>query len=219
VAIGEGTDDVVFALDAFNTDPTGTIPDGAMFYDADGDVFRCRINGSWVNCSGAAGGNTVTIVRIPEFEGATLNADGGSNSGSMTSDFINGLSSGEGEKHNYYEWSTSQTSAQDYDIIVNFQIPSDYSTGLGSFTFWHRDPDGATTNASTTITIYDQDETVCRSALAYQGTTSNVWEEESVTLSTCTYAANDVLTVVFHLQTTSGAGAIRLGEFEYQYTN
>ena len=221
VAIGEGTDDVVFVLDAFNSDPGGTVPDGAMFYDADDDQFRCRVNGSWTDCiNGGGGGATTTATLIPEFAGGILSADGSNNSGTLSSDWVNALSSAEGEQHNYYEWSTAQATAQDYDVVVRYQLPNNFN-GMGaasSFSFWHEDPDGATTNAQITWTVYDEvDETQCFST-TFQGTTAGVWEQESASsLGSCSWSAGDFVTMVFKIQTTSGAGAHRLGEVEFQY--
>ena len=87
-----------------------------------------------------------------------------------------------------------------------------------TFKFWHEDPDGATTNASVTWTVWDEvGETQCVSS-TFQGATAGVWEEETAsTLGSCSWTAGDYVTMRFRMQTTSGAGAIRLGEVEFQY--
>ena len=220
VEIGNGTDDVLLVVDSFTTDP-GSAADGAIFYDSDDDVFRCRVNGAWVNCdtTGGGGSSTIKLQFSPEFAGGTLSADGSNNNVRISSGWVNALSSSEGEKHIYYSVDTNQASAQDYDFVVQVPIPSDFSSigAASTFKFWHEDPDGATTNANVTWELYDEDETQCFST-TFEGTTAGVWEQESASsLGSCSISANDIITFIFKVKTTSGAGAINLGEFEFEY--
>ena len=64
------------------------------------------------------------IILSPEYPGATLSIDGGSsNQGSMTSD-----NTGSGSAwRNYYEWSSTQTSLNDYSVLVRVTLPQDFS--------------------------------------------------------------------------------------------
>ncbi|HEX9679324.1 MAG TPA: hypothetical protein VGA08_01775, partial [Candidatus Saccharimonadales bacterium] len=216
-ATGTGTSTTVLVVDSSTADPTGV--NGAIYYNSTDNKFRCFENSGWTDCIDT--GSVVTMGRIPEFSGGLLHADGSNNTGTMTADFVNALSMAQGEKHNYYQWSTGQASAQDYDIIVNVQIPSDFASigAASTFKFWHSDPDGATTNAQTTWELYDQDETQCFSA-AFNGASAGVWEQEAASsLSTCAFAAGDIITFVFKLSTTSTASNLLLGEFEFQYAN
>jgi hypothetical protein len=65
------------------------------------------------------------ITLSPEYPGATLSADGsGSAQGSMTSD--NAGSSG--GWRNYYEWSSTQTSLNDYTVMARVTLPNDFDT-------------------------------------------------------------------------------------------
>ena len=134
---------------------------------------------------------------------------------------MNGLSSGEGEQHTYYQWSTSQSTVQDYDAYVRYQLPEDFSSiGVAStFKFWHSDPDGVAGNGDIEWTIWDETgETQCFST-TFQGTTAGVWEQETAsTLGSCAWVAGDFVTMRFKMSTNSAAGAIRLGEVEFQYT-
>jgi parallel beta-helix repeat protein len=197
-------------------DPTGV--NGAMYYNSNDGKFRCYENAAWKDCIATSLGVTTTITRVPEYEGGTIYADGSNNSGTLTSGFASGLSAGEGYKHTYYQWTTSQATAQDYNIVVNVPIPSDFTGSFSSISFWHSDPDGATTNSEVTLTITDHDGTSCSSA-SYNGASAGVWEQETVSLAGCTYSADDILTFNFNVKTTSGAGSLRLGEFKYQYVN
>jgi parallel beta-helix repeat protein len=221
VYVGDTTADTtgtLLILDTKNNagDPTGVA--GGMYYNSSTGKIRCYEGGIWKNCVATSLGVTTTVTRIPEFEGGTIYADGTSNSGTLTSGYASGLSGAEGYKHNYYQWSTSQATAQDYNIVVQVPIPSDFTGSFSSISFWHSDPDGATTNAEITLTITDQDGTSCSSA-TYNGASAGVWEQETVSVSTCTYSPDDILTFDFRIKTTSGAGNLRLGEFKYQYVN
>jgi parallel beta-helix repeat protein len=216
-----GTSDTTGSLLILDTktnagDPTGVA--GGMYYNSSLGKIRCFEGGVWKNCVATSLGVTTTVTRIPEFEGGTIYADGTSNSGTLTSGYASGLSGAEGYKHNYYQWSTSQATAQDYNIVVQVPIPSDFTGSFSSISFWHSDPDGATTNSEITLTITDQDGTSCSSA-TYNGASAGVWEQETVSVSTCTYSPDDILTFDFRIKTTSGAGNLRLGEFKYQYVN
>jgi hypothetical protein len=194
---------------------------GSMYYDSSANKFKCYTT-SWVDCdtTGGGGGGTVVMRYVPEFGGAVLSADGSSNSGTLTAGFVNGVGGTQGYKHNYYQWSTAQGTPQDYDIILNVQIPSNY-TAIGAastFKLWIQDPDSGTTNAQVTWTILDEDETSCFSS-NFNGSTTN-WEQKTAsTLGSCSFAANDTKTVKFHVSTTSTAGNLKLGEFQFSYTN
>lgn len=64
-----------------------------------------------------------SMVISPEYPGATLSRDGSSaTNGSMVSD--NSFSGG--AWRNYYEWTSSQATNQDYTIIVRVTLPSDF---------------------------------------------------------------------------------------------
>ncbi|MDO5978126.1 beta strand repeat-containing protein [Flavivirga spongiicola] len=71
----------------------------------------------------------VTEVFSAEYAGATLFADGSNNIGMMTSD----NAGASGSWMNYYEWSSGEATAQDYDVVVRFTLPND-------FTAWDTNP-------------------------------------------------------------------------------
>ncbi|OYW84029.1 hypothetical protein B7Z17_04745, partial [Candidatus Saccharibacteria bacterium 32-49-10] len=134
-ASATGADVTLLVVDSASS---GSVPGGAsggMYYDTTTNKFKCYTT-SWVDCDTTGGGASRTIKLIPEFAGGTLQADGSNNSGVMNADFVSGLSLAEGYKHNYYQWTSGSASAQDYDIIVNTQIPSEYASGLGNLKIW-----------------------------------------------------------------------------------
>lgn len=80
------------------------------------------------SCGGAA--SHIKTINIPaEYVGAVLDASNDStcvsaNAGTMTSGFY--LSGA--VDHNYYKWTTANTVAQCYDVVVRVPVPSDFSS-------------------------------------------------------------------------------------------
>lgn len=65
-----------------------------------------------------------TIKLSPEYQGAALTASGSATTnGTMTSDTIRDSTAG---WMNYYEWTSTQGSLQDYTIVVKVTLPSDF---------------------------------------------------------------------------------------------
>ena len=170
----------------------------------------------------AKGSKQVTLV--PEYEGAVITADGADNNGSLTSDFVSGLSSGDGYKHSYYEWTTSQATSQDYDIVINKQLPSDFNAttefDAGSWKIWTYVDN--TTDAGITMTVYDNDGTACANGVSVKSGSTG-WQQITLTdfdtNSNCDFTANSVMTIRLHLSSKSpSSNKVRVGEIQYSYT-
>jgi hypothetical protein len=149
---------------------------------------------------------------VPEYPGGVISADGGFNSGTMTSDYDST------NRHNYYSWVNSTASLNDYDIIARSQIPSEYASGFGTFKIWAYGGSTSTANNNITVTVRDSAGTACATSVSVLPGTANTWTEQSVSLSGCTFAANDLVTISVHLESKS-SNAVRIGEISYQYTN
>lgn len=218
VSIALGTSDAtgtVFILDTKNTagDPTGT--NGAMYYNSNANKFRCYQNGAWTDCigsGGGGGGQTRKITLVPEYAGGVVSADGSNNTGTLTSDF-------DGTNvHSYYSWTNSTGALNDYDIIVRTAIPSEYASGFGTFKIWAYGGSTNTANNNIQVTVKDGSNTACASSVSVLPGTASTWTEQTVTLSGCTFAANDIVTISIKLSSLS-SNAVRVGEMSYQYTN
>jgi hypothetical protein len=173
------------------------------------------------SCGGGGGGGTQTVTLVPEFAGATFKADGTSNTGFMTSNHVGGLSSGEGYKHNFYAWSTDQATAQDYDIVTEYQLPSSFSNFTGST--WKMWVYGDNAGDVISYTIKDAAEHSCATG-SFTTTTTGSWSQQTLstsglTTSPCSYAANDVITIDFNLSSASSSSTsyIKLGEVSFTY--
>lgn len=171
---------------------------------------------SWAPCGGS--GTTRTMTLSPEFAGAVLTGDGGSNTGTMTSDFCSGSSrqnlntsvcTGSTESHNYYDWTS--TGANDYDIWVRWQVPSDFSSfSSGSFYGWK-----TASGDSVTMNVYNNSASTC--ATQATSATTGSWQSNSITMTSCTPSAGDVLTIDIHLAVASSGNHARVGEITLTY--
>jgi hypothetical protein len=97
---------------------------GYGFRDNSGTLEYKNSGGSWVPLGGVNNWADPHLVLEAEYEGATLVADGTNNTGTMTSD--NAGSSN--DWMNYYEFNSSETSLNDYDVRVRFTLPEDFDS-------------------------------------------------------------------------------------------
>jgi hypothetical protein len=220
-----GTSDTTGTLLILDTktnagDPTGF--NGAMYYNSNANKFRCYQAGAWVDCisTGGGGGGPATrrVTLNPEFEGGLLYADGTNNNGVMTSDYDST------NRHNYYQWTTSQGTAQDYDIVIKHQLPSDWnaSNEFKASTFMARTWVSNTTNAAITITIIDEDGTTCLSAADIKPGTNNTWTQITLNSATingaCTLTANENITIIVKVTSVSpNTDFVRVSDIRYEY--
>lgn len=166
-----------------------------------------------------------TVTLVPEYPGAVLTPDGSSNTGTMTSDFcshsallnINPTACGSsGDEHNYYAWTTTQGTAQDYNIYVRYRMPADYDTGsMANMRIWGWGTTSA--NEIVSLALYKTNSTPCGSitnAIAADTT----WNEASRAspLGSCSIDAGDMVT--FSIKLTAGTNnTARAGEIRFDY--
>jgi hypothetical protein len=166
---------------------------------------------------GGTGRPTRQIKLIPEFSGAIFHADGSNNTGFMTSDYVSGVA---GDKHNYYEWTSDQATAQDYDIVVQYQLPSDFDGFVASsFKFWTYVDTTTSTNAQ--VMIEDVDGTDCYTGQqSVKPGSATTWTQTTIAdpANGCTFAANDIITITIKpAALTPTTNTVRIGEFQFDY--
>jgi parallel beta-helix repeat protein len=214
IGANDDSNTTLLVLDTKSTtgDPTGVL--GGMYYNSNSGKLRCYEGGVWKDCittGGGGGGGTQTIKLSPEFSGGTLRADGTNNNGSMEASYDTTA------RRNYYEWTSSQVTAQDYDIIVNTMVPSDYTGSFSSLTVrtW-RDHN---TNASATYEVIRQgDGLSCGSGSLTFNATTSTWDSATMSTASCTIAASDVLIILIKVSASDNAN-VRIGEITYNYNN
>jgi hypothetical protein len=216
LALFNGTNTVSIQGASSTTAYTITLPSSAAAA-ANRCLTSTGANGTlqWLPCGA---GNTATVTLSPEFEGAVMTADGGTNTGTMTSDFCSGstrqnLNTGvctvTTESHNYYDWTS--TGSNDYDIFVRWQVPSDFASfSSGSFYGWKTaSGDGVTMN------VYNNAAATC-AAQATSATTGS-WQSNPITMTGCTPTAGTVITIDIHLAVAASGNHARIGEITLTY--
>lgn len=176
----------------------------------------------WTSCV-VAGTTTVTLV--PEYVGGVLSAyaaDGttsGANNGSMQADHVAGLSSGQGYKHSFYEWATSQATAQDYHLIVEYQLPSNFTSfNTSNWKLWtYAD---SLTNTNIQFTLYNNANTICTATQSVLPGATGTWQQVTLTNpgSGCTFTANDTVTMDIKMTAISpSTNYVKVGELQFSY--
>jgi hypothetical protein len=174
---------------------------------------------------------TKTVILVPEYPGATLEADTSNNTGTMTSGFCSEDqairsaatptaaspcdSDNEDEEHNFYTWTTAQASAQDYDIWVRWPLPQDFddfptSAAVQAYG-WRTD----STDEAVTVTMFDTAGVSDASTNVATGTAA--WTTTTVEDDpTGTYTQGDYVT--FRVNVAAGQNdTVHAGEIEIDY--
>lgn len=147
------------------------------------------------------------VTLSAEYPGATFTADGSNNQGSLSSDFCSGRLSintsvcSATVTHNYYQWTTSQSSAQDYDVYVRYQLPSNYDSGsLSNLSIWGWGTSTATEQVI--LSMYVDSITPACSTSANAVSAAGAWAQATVAspLGSCAPVAGDMVTFKVHLQ-------------------
>ena len=174
----------------------------------------------WTNC----GNGSKKVTLTAEYPGAVLKADGTNNNGTMTSDFVSGLAGASGYKHTFYDWTTSQGAAQDYDIYVTHQLPNDINASTefdaGSWKVWTYVDHVA--NSGITMTVYDNDGTACANGVSIKGGTTG-WSQITLadfdTTASCDFTAGSIITIKINMSSiTPSTNHVRVAGIEYSYT-
>ncbi len=220
---GSNTNTVTLQTGATSASYVLTLPTAL---GATGDCLKDTGSGAlgFASCGGG-GASAKTITLAPEYAGAILRADGSSNNGTMVTDFASGLSAPQGYKHNFYQWTTSQGTTQDYNIVVTHQLPSDFNatTEFDASTWKVWTYVDSTADAALTMTVYDNDMTACASAVSIESGSTG-WQQITLsdfdTTGSCDFTANSIITIDVALSSKSpSSNKVRIGEIQYGYTN
>lgn len=142
-----------------STDPGSCAVGDVYINSADATIKACTGTNSWEALDGGGGGGGATnLTLVPEYSGATLTANGSVTiNGSMTSDVT---SSSDGYK-NYYQWTSAQTSLQDYTVAIRVKLPSNFSSWATSnaIVINYVTQSTSNTNNKLDIDIRNQDDT------------------------------------------------------------
>lgn len=171
---------------------------------------------------------TRKVTLTPEYAGATLTGDGGSNAGVMGSDFCEnsfsadipntnmGVCNTSGDIHNYYSWTTTQGAAQDYDIWVRWRVPDNFDSWAASNPVQVYGKRTDATNNAVQVYIYDTAGTLENSGgTQVAGTT---WTQTSVEANFAgTYTVGSYMTIRIALTADTGGDSAQVGEISLDY--
>jgi hypothetical protein len=146
-----------------------------------------------------------------------LAADGTANVGAMTSD-AEGSSS---DSMNYYEWNSSETTLQDYDVRVRFTIPDDFSSWptWSAITLNYATEANSATNNKVDIYLYEESSgTVDASSSGKYSSTAGVWETTVLNgsnLDDCN-AAGETCLILLRMYSAND-NYVRVGDIDVNY--
>lgn len=204
-ASGEAT---LLTLDKGASAPsaTGDAVLGSMYYDTTLGKVQCYEADGWGSCSSSPD-NFVTLS--PEYNNAVTNGTG---IGEMTSDIcsdtlnINDGSSaqpticGTNETYNFYNWTTSELTAQTKDIYVTYQLPSNFTGFVEGSTSLVARTDAA--EADVSYRIYKNTSSglvACGSLVSVSTGAQTTWQKVTAVgtadPANCNFTANDSLVV------------------------
>ena len=162
------------------------------------------------------------ISYSPEYNDTVLSPSSGNTSGGS---IITGYDSG--NDHNYYQWSTSSSSTQGFDLYLHIHVPSDFSA-------WSVNSIGASagqlcaqlnitgvsspTVSASILTSAFNSLAPSSSPISFAKPQNNTWTSTCVTIFPATVTANSYITVNLHLATDVNSN-IKLGELYIPYAS
>lgn len=235
VQVGSGAADsenTMLTLDKASSAPTVTDSSallGSLYYDTTLGKVQCYEADGWGSC----GDGPDTFVTIsPEYAGAVLN---GSGQGAMTSGIcsdnlnINDGSSGQpttcgtNETQNFYKWTSTQGSAQTYDVFVNYKLPDNF----GSFVAGSTSLKGRTDSTYSTVAyqVYKNNGgtmTACGSSVSVSTGVQTTWQTGTASgtadPANCSFTAGNSLVFKITLSSQAYANAYT-SDINFAFTN
>jgi hypothetical protein len=158
--------------------------------------------------------HTRQVTVSAEYAGGSMTGDGSNNSGTMTSD--NMTSS---PFRNFYKWTTTQGTAQDYDIWVKVPLPSDFAALPSGQTICLDVFASATTANTIALTLYGtNNSSVSLSDGDLTPSSTSTWQNQCTSsITSGTYAANGTMTLDFKLTAPATTGDVRIGDITFSY--
>lgn len=166
-----------------------------------------------------ASGHSKTVVLNAEYAGAVLDATNdttcsSANNGTMTagSDITN--------KMNYYNWTSSQTTAQCYDIVVQYGLPSDFGSWDATTPLALSQYVSSTSNATSAVEVRDTANAVAQAFTTTTPASASAWTTTTVSgwQSTGTWTAGGTMYIRIRASSLSSA-YIRLGNIKLTYNS
>ncbi len=161
-----------------------------------------------------AGSSNLKKIIPSMYDGVSYKADGTANVGRLfiNSDIANG--------RNFYVWTSSPGTLQDYDVIVQVPLPTNFSgwDGATPWEFNYRSDSASSTDNMADIYIYDSNG----AAVTLTGTSTNLasttWSSTSIGYSgTPTFTAGETFMIVIRMHSRN-KNEMNLGEISLNFT-
>ncbi|MFC1655788.1 hypothetical protein ACFL3C_02880 [Patescibacteria group bacterium] len=156
---------------------------------------------------------TQKIILPSIYEGVSYKADGSSNIGRLYFDH-----DGTNDR-NYYAWTSTRSSLQDYDVIVQVPLPNDFDSwnGASPWTFNYRSSNAASTENKADIYIYDTAGALVTLTGSSTNLVSTTWATTSLGNSgTPTFTAGETFLIVIRMHAKSNE-EMNIGEIVLDY--
>jgi hypothetical protein len=191
---------------------------GSMYYDTTKGTIQCYEASGWGDCSAKP---DVFVTLSPVYANAVTNGNG---IGTLTNDFCSGTLGindgsasqptvcGSTETYNFYDWTSSETSAQTKSVYVTYQLSNNFTQFVaGSTSLMGRTDD---TGANVAYQIYRNNGsglTACGSSISVSTGAQTAWQKGTASgtadPSTCGFAAGDSIVIKITMTASGGANA------------
>ncbi len=154
-----------------------------------------------------------SIILNSQFEGASYIADGSNNIGRLYLDNDNTA------KENYYEWTSSQSTLQDYDIVLQVGLPKTFTAWetVNPWQFNYRSSSADTNDTKLDIFVYDTNGNPVTLTGSSSNLASTAWAQTSLNFSgTPIFAAGESFIIVIKVHAKDNETA-NLGEIKLNY--
>lgn len=152
----------------------------------------------------------------PQYDSSSLISDGSDNNGTMKLMYEN---LGPLTRYSFYNWSSNKATAQDLDIVVRYQLPTDFVAFTGTpLTLTYQTFDLVPADNNVSMTLLDSTGTAVALTGASNLTSAATWTDSAITFGGApTFTAGTY--IEFTIKTTALAGKYaRVGDLILNYT-
>ncbi len=138
---------------------------------------------------------------IAEFAGAVLQADGGDNVGTLTA------AHDATDHRNYYDWTTAEASTQDYDLVLQWRLPPEFSSWRAEDAHVYVTSRVSATPGATGVRLVELLDAGGTNRLTAATKQNAAWTADAFAISGGTWAAGDLVTLRVRLLADAGKAA------------
>ena len=132
-----------------------------------------------------------SVGLIPEYDNSAPRPDGADNFGTLSLLYAN--------SHNYYEWTTSEPTTQDYDIVIRYRLPDGFLSFDATIPIklWNK---VSATPGATKVDVTMLDTAGVSVTLTGGSTLQNTtWTETTITMTGGTFTAGGYITITIKM--------------------